>query len=190
MADNVRPPHKAPHRKGPRLKFVVRFFTHALFDLVTPIKKIEAVDPEIKPDKLQVWMIGHATMLINFYGTTILTDPVFGSWLPFPRRKTAPGLQLEQIPPLDFILKSHSHWDHFHLPSVKQLADRTTTVVVAKNCSDLVAGMDFDQVVELNQGQIHQAEDITITTYQPHHWGQRLPWEKPQRGHNAYVIEK
>lgn len=73
----------------------------------------------IDPDQLQIWMVGHATMLINFYGTTILTDPVFGNWLPFPRRIVGPGLQLSQLPKLDMILVSHCHWDHLQRRSVR-----------------------------------------------------------------------
>jgi len=135
-------------------------------------------------------MVGHATMLINFYGTTILTDPVFGDWLPFPRRIVGPGLQLNQLPKLDIILQSHTHWDHFHIPSVRQLASEDTTLIIAQNCSDLAEGMTFKEVIELGKGDTLEHKDITITTYQPHHWGQRVPWEQVKRGHNAYVIEK
>ena len=182
--------HKPPHRKGPRFGLVFQFFIVSIKDMMRPVKKVSAPDPVIESDKIQVWMVGHATMLINFYGTTILTDPVFGNWLPFPRRIVGPGLQIKQIPKLDIILQSHTHWDHFHIPSVRELAHKDTTLIIAKNCSDLAKGMDFKEIIELEAGDVHEHSDIKITTYQPHHWGQRVPWEKQKRGHNGYVLEK
>jgi L-ascorbate metabolism protein UlaG (beta-lactamase superfamily) len=182
--------YKPPHRKGPRFFLVVRFFTVAFFDLLKPVKRVSSPDPVIDDSKLQIWMVGHATMLINFYGTKILTDPVFGNWLPFPRRKVGPGLQLSQLPPIDIILQSHTHWDHYHIPSVRKVATPDTTLIIAKNCADLAADINFKAVVELEKGENHHVDDVKITTYQPHHWGQRVPWEKPKRGFNAYVVEK
>lgn len=181
---------RPPHRNGPRFLLVMNFFVTAFFDMLWPVKRIESPNPEIDPEKIQVFMVGHATMLINFYGTTILTDPVFGHWLPFPRRKVGPGFKIEQMPKIDLILQSHMHWDHFHVRSVRKLASDTTSVVLPKECADLVRGMQFKEVKELHEGDVAEFLGLKITTYKPHHWGQRVPWEKMQRGYNAYVIEK
>src|SRR6266498_3415442 len=64
--------------------------------------------------------LGHATVLINFYGVWILTDPVL-----FPRigvdawvttlgllRLTACALEPSQMPEIDLVLVSHAHFDH------------------------------------------------------------------------------
>jgi L-ascorbate metabolism protein UlaG (beta-lactamase superfamily) len=182
--------HRPPHHRGPRAGIVLRFLALSLLDLTRPVKRVTAPDPVIDPTKLQVWMVGHATMLINFYGTTILTDPVFGNWLPFPRRLVSAGLRIEQLPKIDLVLQSHVHWDHFHIPSVRRIAGPETTLIIAKNCRDLAAKMSWHDIVELDAGDIHEHDDIRISTYRPHHWGRRLPWERQQRGFNAYVIEK
>src|SRR4030095_3486615 len=55
--------------------------------------------------------IGHSTVLINFFGVTILTDPVLfpriGIRLPgltiAPTRVTAPALEFHQLPQIDVI---------------------------------------------------------------------------------------
>lgn len=182
--------NRPPHHNKPRIILLTRFLLVSLFDALRPIKKVRAVDPEIHPDKLQIWMVGHATMLINFYGTTILTDPVFGNWLPFPRRIVSAGLTIEQLPKIDIMLISHAHWDHLHIPSIRKLAHEDTTVILSKNCSDLIAGMEFKEVIELENGDICHCRGLEFTTYQPHHWGRRLPWENMKRGYNSYVIEK
>ena len=64
-------------------------------------------------DDLTVAWIGHSTMLINFYGKWIITDPVlydsvglyfFGTSLG-PSRLTPPALNLDEIPKPDLILQ-------------------------------------------------------------------------------------
>ena len=66
-------------------------------------------------------------MLINFFGVTILTDPVLfprvGIRLPGitigPKRLTAPALKFHDLPQIDLILLSHAHFDHFDLRTLR-----------------------------------------------------------------------
>jgi L-ascorbate metabolism protein UlaG (beta-lactamase superfamily) len=68
-----------------------------------------------------ITFIGTATVLIRFAGFTILTDPNFlhggerihlGYGL-HARRLTEPALDIDQLPPLDVVVLSHMHEDHF-----------------------------------------------------------------------------
>ncbi|MDG6103787.1 MBL fold metallo-hydrolase [Dactylosporangium aurantiacum] len=65
--------------------------------------------------------IGNATVLLRLGAFTLLTDPNFlhrgqraylgyGMWS---RRRTEPALSVEQLPPLDGVILSHLHGDHF-----------------------------------------------------------------------------
>ncbi|REB06115.1 MBL fold metallo-hydrolase [Sporosarcina sp. BI001-red] len=72
-------------------------------------------------DELTITWIGHSTFLIQLAGLTIVTDPVWASRMGFGRRLEEPGLTLEEIPPVDIILLSHSHYDHLDVPSLKKL---------------------------------------------------------------------
>ena len=70
--------------------------------------------------------IGHATMLAQFAGLNLVTDPVFSeraSPLSFigPRRAQPPGLRLDQLPRIDVVLISHNHYDHLDEASVLAL---------------------------------------------------------------------
>ncbi|MGB6055685.1 MAG: MBL fold metallo-hydrolase [Burkholderiaceae bacterium] len=56
----------------------------------------------------------------------ILTDPVFedhASPVPFagPKRIQRPGLAITELPHIDAILISHSHYDHLSLDSLKAI---------------------------------------------------------------------
>jgi L-ascorbate metabolism protein UlaG (beta-lactamase superfamily) len=76
---------------------------------------------EWSDNRLTTAWLGHATVLINFFGIKILTDPVLfpriGIRLPGltvgPKRLTAPALTIRDLPKIDIVLLSHAHFDHF-----------------------------------------------------------------------------
>lgn len=104
--------------------------------LVLPSADIPGVPPEVealhanaagpsRPPAL-TW-IGHATVLLQVAGVTVLTDPIFSRFaspVPFagPRRFQPPGVSLEALPRVDVVLISHTHFDHLDLRSVRRLA--------------------------------------------------------------------
>ena len=71
---------------------------------------------------VKITYIGHATLLLELGGATILTDPNFdpklGRILP---RVSAPGIALESLPALDAILLTHAHADHLSFDSLERL---------------------------------------------------------------------
>ena len=75
-----------------------------------------------------VTWIGHATLLVQMDHVTFLTDPIWSdtaSPVSFgPRRFVPPGLALEDLPPIDFVLISHNHYDHLDLATLSALAAR------------------------------------------------------------------
>ena len=75
--------------------------------------------------------LGHSTVLINFFGINILTDPVLfpriGIRIPFlftigPKRLTEPALRVDELPRIDFILLSHAHFDHIDWRTLNHLS--------------------------------------------------------------------
>lgn len=80
------------------------------------------------PGELRVTFVNHATILIQFDGVNLLTDPIWSertspvSWAG-PRRHRPPGIRIEDLPPLDAIVISHNHYDHLDLPTLRGLAD-------------------------------------------------------------------
>src|SRR5271155_4592980 len=110
-----------------------------------------------KDGTLTAAWIGHSTVLINFYGINLLTDPVFSARVglrlpPFtigPKRYVAPALKISELPRVDLILLTHAHMDHFDLPSLKRLHSEAT-VVTAKSTNDLLHGIRFKNIIELD----------------------------------------
>jgi N-acyl-phosphatidylethanolamine-hydrolysing phospholipase D len=78
-----------------------------------------------------VW-IGHSTFLLQHEGLNILTDPIFGDCQPLPvgrlRRSCAPGMRLAELPPIQHVLISHSHYDHLDAPAIRAILRRNRQV--------------------------------------------------------------
>lgn len=126
--------------------------------------------PEVADDELYVAALGHLTVLMKARGKWIMTDPVlydrFGPefwWMMYknlgPHRLTPLPVDIDDIPPVDFVLLSHAHLDHLCLDSLTALqqANPAMLVVVPTGTAVLLHGI-IDHVVELGwrAGQPHQ----------------------------------
>jgi L-ascorbate metabolism protein UlaG (beta-lactamase superfamily) len=144
--------------------------------------------------------LGHATVLINFFGLNILTDPVFfdrcGIRIPpltiGPKRYVACALSPEKLPRIDLILLSHAHFDHFDLRSLRKLS-RDAVVVTAKYTADILRGIPFREVIELDWNESREIVtprgSVEVTAFQPRHWGARMQHDD-FRQYNGYVFER
>lgn len=77
--------------------------------------------------ELLVTFVNHSTVLLQWEGLNILTDPIWSDRCsPFrhfgPRRVHAPGIVFKDLPPIDLILLSHNHYDHLDMPTLKHLS--------------------------------------------------------------------
>src|SRR5262249_29149777 len=75
-----------------------------------------------------VTWIGHSTLLVQLDGVNFLTDPTwadragpFSGFIGVSRYTPAP-IPPAELPPIDFVLISHDHYDHLDEPTVRQLA--------------------------------------------------------------------
>lgn len=152
------------------------------------------------PDAITAAWLGHSTVLINFFGLTILTDPVLfrrvGANLRIgtigPRRLIAPALTVQQLPPIDVVLLSHAHMDHLDLPTLKCLP-AATRAVTAQATGDLLARTRMRRVVELGWGQkttlATPKGTLEVRAFEVAHWGAR--WRHDMhRGYNGYVLAR
>ncbi|MEP7309194.1 MAG: MBL fold metallo-hydrolase [Acidobacteriota bacterium] len=153
-----------------------------------------------RDDQLTLAWLGHATVLINFYGVWILTDPALRARIGVrvgpltfgPKRYLAPALKANELPPLDFVLLTHAHMDHLDLGTLRRLR-RDVTVITAAATADLLTPMQFRRVAELGWGdstRFHTRRgDLTVDAFRVRHWGARMRTDV-HRGFNGYVLER
>jgi L-ascorbate metabolism protein UlaG (beta-lactamase superfamily) len=104
-----------------------------------------------------IFFVGTATVILRYGGFTILTDPNFlhkgdhvhlGYGLTS-ERLTQPAITFEQLPPIDFVLLSHYHGDHFdHL--VADRLDRNVPIITTKHATAALKGKGFERPFALD----------------------------------------
>jgi L-ascorbate metabolism protein UlaG (beta-lactamase superfamily) len=181
---------------GPRL---LRTFVNEFGVRVTPPNHRPVPALWSSSSVTAAWL-GHASVLINFFGLHIMTDPVLtrrigatvGKRTFGPKRLIAPALTVDQLPPIDLILLSHAHLDHLHVATLAQFP-ATTRVITARDTSDLLAGIKMKNVRELKWGErvtlTTRHGELTIEAFEVAHWGARWRHDR-QRGFNGYILER
>jgi L-ascorbate metabolism protein UlaG (beta-lactamase superfamily) len=134
------------------------------------------LDPVGDDDAGEDWLlfIGNATMLLRYGGFTILTDPTFVhrheevsiGYGMTAKRLTDPALEIADLPPLDFVLLSHFHGDHFDQVAERELDRGLQVVTTPQACGDLgdrgfhnTVGIDTWDTVTLTKGD----RQLTVT---------------------------
>ena len=144
--------------------------------------------------------LGHATVLINFYGVRMLTDPAFfprigvDLWIRSigPLRLVSCALLPSQLPEIDLVLVSHAHFDHLDTPSLAAVPGRPAALM-ARRTSDLLPRHGYSSVRELRWGESARIDtvrgDLEVRAIEVKHWGARLRRDT-YRGYNGYVLKR
>jgi L-ascorbate metabolism protein UlaG (beta-lactamase superfamily) len=108
--------------------------------------------------KGSIFYIGNATLLIRLAGFTFLTDPTFihmhekvhlGPGL-YSERLTNPAMEISELPPLDFILLSHFHGDHFDQAAIHGLS-KSLPIVSNEHAIEELSARGFTNFEKLDK---------------------------------------
>ncbi|MEM7047555.1 MAG: MBL fold metallo-hydrolase [Pseudomonadota bacterium] len=149
-----------------------------------------------RQDPTLTW-IGHATFLLQYSGLNILTDPHLSARAsPFtfvgPRRMTPPGLALEQLPPIDVVVISHSHYDHLDRTTVRVLAQQESPphFFVPLRLADWCRRQGVKTVTELDWFESVSHGDWTFHAVPVQHWSNRTMFDRNKTLWAGWVIER
>lgn len=157
-----------------------------------------------------VQFIGTATVIIRMGGITILTDPNFlhkgdhvhlGYGLTS-ERLTDPAIPLEQLPPIDLVILSHFHEDHFDR-LVQQKLDRNIPIVTTESAAAHLRKLGFRRALGLKTWQRIEiskgATTLSATSMPGRHgplpvaallpavMGTMLEWQGGEHGYRMYI---
>ncbi|MBT4711822.1 MAG: hydrolase [Alphaproteobacteria bacterium] len=128
--------------------------------------------------------LGHATFLIRLDGVTILTDPFLTDRAsPFdfggPTRYAPPGITIENLPPIDVIVLSHSHYDSLDIPTLEAMANKQDIqAVVPLGLGDIFRDLGFGVVHELDWFEAAEVDGLEITALPSQHWSRRTLFDQ------------
>lgn len=159
-----------------------------------PISGTPGVPVMVRPDEFGVMFLGHSSFLLQVGGLNVLVDPVFATRLVVLRRQRWPGVQIDDLPPIDLVLLTHAHMDHLNKPTLRRVVRRTRqltgkapVVMVPRGVADLVSRLGFARVQELAWWESAEFAGLTITATPAKHWGARM-FRDTHRGFGGFVV--
>ncbi len=144
-------------------------------------------------EELQVTWIGHSTLLIQYDGLAILTDPMFSdraSPVSFagPRRYMAPALSIDDLPPIDAIIISHNHYDHMDEETIQAIGNKAKWFVPLGNAK-LLAQNGVTNVVERDWWETATLKDVSFTLTPTQHWSGRGLFDRYETLWGSWAIQ-
>jgi L-ascorbate metabolism protein UlaG (beta-lactamase superfamily) len=142
-----------------------------------------------------VTWVGHSTLLVQLDGVNFLTDPTWslrlGPWSGTVgvRRFTPPGIAFADLPPIDFVLISHDHYDHLDEATVRRLARAfNPRFVVPLGIKTWLADRGITNVSELDWSESVTVKGLTIVCAPAQHGSGRALVDNGQRLWASWVV--
>jgi L-ascorbate metabolism protein UlaG (beta-lactamase superfamily) len=147
-------------------------------------------------NSIDVYWIGHATVLVRMGDRWILTDPNFSTRIGgLVRRYVRPGVAIDDLPDLDWVVVSHAHADHLDIPSLRKLPARArarASLVIPPGVADLIpASVAFPRTFAVSKWRSVEADGVRVTAVPARHADARWVIDELWRhdAHTGYVIE-
>lgn len=166
--------------------------------------QVPAQTPDVVPvgkasDNAAVTWLGHSTVLIQHRGINVLTDPMLtrrASPASFagPARISAPGLTLDELPPIDVVVISHDHYDHLDTGTLRKLGESTRFYVPLGLKKWFVnRGIEAERVTEMDWWEVRTlelgGEPLKITATPSQHFSGRGLFDRDRTLWAAWTIE-
>jgi L-ascorbate metabolism protein UlaG (beta-lactamase superfamily) len=147
------------------------------------------------PARPHLTWVGHATLLVQLDGVSLLTDPAWSSRVgPFGgtvgvQRITPPGVALDELPRIDAVLISHDHYDHLDEPTVREIHRRfAPRFLVPLGLGGWLRDRGITDVVELDWGESSRLRGLTITCTPAQHHSGRTAVDQGRRLWASWVV--
>jgi N-acyl-phosphatidylethanolamine-hydrolysing phospholipase D len=148
------------------------------------------------PDGLAVTWLGHSTLLIESGAAAVLTDPVFGDYaspiaLNPLRRWSRMPITLEELPRLDVVVISHSHYDPLDARTVRRLSalQPRAVWVCPPGLSPLLRDLGARTVEEIDWWVRLGTGRVWLTATPAQHFSARGPHDRNCSLWSGYAIE-
>jgi L-ascorbate metabolism protein UlaG (beta-lactamase superfamily) len=142
-----------------------------------------------RPSTARVTYIGHASLLFETNGHSVIADPIFSNRVAtvFTQRLTPMRFDPASIRNLSAILLTHGHHDHMDLRTLSKLG-RSVPVVLPKGLSLPLLMRGFRHVRVLQPWEAAEIDGVSITAVPAYHFGGRPPFYATA-GFQGYVVQ-
>ena len=111
---------------------------------------------------LTITRIAHSSVLIDFDGYRVLTDPWFSEQEGYYHGEPY-GITLPDLPRLAGVVVSHEHYDHYDMHAFQAYPDKQVPIAVIRGTAGPARDVGFTQVIEMEAWETTSFGPITIT---------------------------
>jgi N-acyl-phosphatidylethanolamine-hydrolysing phospholipase D len=149
---------------------------------------VQAVDIAnlASPPNNQITWLGHSTFLVQHNKVAILTDPIFSdraspTSFAGPQRYVAHAMDYTKLPPINWVVISHNHYDHLDTLTIRQLAKQSLTqasaiqFAVPLGLKALLVDNNIPEqnIHELDWWQKREQGNVLVEALPSQHWSSR-----------------
>ena len=176
-----------------RTGVIAGFLARNVASLGRPMDRLPArITAPVRPEaRLAALWVGHATVLVQLDDKFILTDPVFTDTVgQISKRMVEPGIDAENLPPIDAVLISHMHFDHLSLGTLDQIEDRVERIYLPEGGLVYVPSSDA-RTFELPAWKAHEEDGLRVTAAPVRHVGFRYSGDREWMVHSftGYIVQ-
>ena len=131
-------------------------------------------------DAIKFIWLGHSTILLSVDNQTILIDPIFSDHAsPIPiaaKRFQPPAIDITDLPPIDYIIISHDHYDHLDMGTVKYFINSEAEFLTPLGVGSHLRhwGLEASRITELDWWQDVQFEKLRFIATPSQHFSGRI----------------
>lgn len=173
---------------------ITRFIARTVEHDSDPMERVaEKIAHPILPDVgISILWIGHASVLIQIHDRVFLTDPVFTRTVGMvSSRVVEPGVNPSTLSHVDYVLISHTHFDHLNYGSLGELP-KQSKLLVPFGAAKYTPEFGFQETTEMKPWDVVEEDGVRITAVPAQHFGGRygfdILWTEGQ-GYTGYVIQ-
>jgi L-ascorbate metabolism protein UlaG (beta-lactamase superfamily) len=173
---------------------VARFMAKSVNQAGNSVERVQnkIQNPVLPEVHVAVLWVGHATMLVQIHDKVFITDPLFTKTVGMVmKRAVEPGIDPSSLGSVDYVLISHTHFDHFSYGSLDMLP-KNGSLLVPLGALAYTPDLGFNELREMKPWDVVEREDVRITAVPVQHFSGRygfdILWLR-NRGYTGYVIE-
>ncbi len=146
--------------------------------------------------KAKVTWFGHSTVLLQMEGKNILIDPIFSQraspvqYMGSKRYEGTDIYKIDDLPPIDFVLISHDHYDHLDYESIIALKDKVSHFYVPLGVGSHLRKWGVTKFTELDWWEeIQVTPEILVAATPARHFSGRSLNDRFKTLWTSYVIK-
>lgn len=146
------------------------------------------------PEELAAYWLGHSSLIIELDGKRFLVDPVLGNAAPVPglfARYAPSPLKRGDIPPADYVLITHNHYDHLEAATIRALKDRDAVFIAPLGVGAALRswGVPAENIREMAWYESLQDGPLTVTAGETGHYSNRRPDDRNKTLWVSYILQ-